>query len=52
MAVGLDALGYFDELMETSPERILAISDWMKLPIEALPVSTDHLKTLLAACLT
>ena len=49
-AVVLDAPGYYDELMEESPEKILAISDWMKLPIEALPVSLERLKGLLTAC--
>lgn len=48
-AVVLDALGYFDDSMENSPERILQISDWMKLPIEAAQVSLDRLKALLAA---
>ena len=46
-AVVLDAVGYFDQLIEDSPERILAISDWMKLPLEPLPVSLDRLKGLL-----
>jgi hypothetical protein len=48
-AVVLDALGYFDHLMAESPERILKISDWMKLPIEAAPISLDRLRRLLAA---
>jgi len=48
-AVVLDALGYFDELMRESPERILEISDWMKIPLEAAPVSLDRLKLLLVA---
>jgi len=47
-AIVLDALGYFDALMAESPERILEISDWMKLPIEAASVSLDRLKKLLA----
>jgi hypothetical protein len=48
-AVVLDALGYFDGLMEESPERILTISDWMKIPIESMPVSLERFKSLLAA---
>jgi len=48
-AVVLDALGYFDTLMAESPERILEISDWMKLPLEAAPVTLDRLRSLLAA---
>jgi len=46
-AVVLDALGYVDELMAGAPERILEISDAMKLPIEPAPVSLDRLKRLL-----
>jgi len=48
-AVVLDALGYFDELIAQTPERVLEISDWMKLPLEAAPVPLDRLKDLLAA---
>lgn len=48
-AIVLDALGYFDQLMADKPERILELSDWMKLPLEAAPVSLDRLKRLLAA---
>jgi hypothetical protein len=48
-AVVLDALGYFDEVMLQSPERILEISDWMKIPVEAAPVSLERLKLLLVA---
>jgi len=47
-AIVLDALGYFDKLMKASPERILQISDWMKLPIEAGTVSLKRFQTLLA----
>jgi len=48
-AVVLDALGSFDRLVEGSPERLLEISDWMKLPIESVRVSLDRLKSLLSA---
>ena len=48
-AVVLDALGYFEQLMVESPERILETSDWMKLPLEAASVSLDRFKSLLAA---
>ncbi len=51
-AVVLDGLGYFDELMRESPERILEISDWMKIPLEAVPVSLERLKLLLVAGLS
>jgi len=48
-AVVLDALSYFEQLMEESPERILEISDWMKIPVESVPVSLGRLKSLIAA---
>ena len=48
-AVVLDALGYVDKLIAESPERILTISDWMKLPIEAGAVSLERFQALLAA---
>ena len=47
-AVVLDALGYFDQLMAEAPDRILTISDWMKLPIESMPISLERLKSLIA----
>jgi len=47
-AVVLDALGYFDRLMAESPEQILKISDWMRLPIESAPISLERLKCLIA----
>jgi hypothetical protein len=47
-AVVLDALGYLDQLSAESPERVLEISDWMKLSLEAAPVPLDRLKELLA----
>ena len=46
-AVVLDALGYYDTLMEESPERILAISDWMKVPLEPVRIELGRLKELL-----
>ena len=50
-AVVLDALGYLDKLMAESPERVLTISDWMKLPIESAPISLERFKNLLVAAL-
>ena len=47
-AVVLDALGYVDELMAQSPERILEISDKMQLPIESYTISLGRLSCLLA----
>ena len=46
-AVVLDALGSFDRLMAENPEKVLRISDWMKIPLEAVPVTLDRLKALL-----
>ena len=47
-AVVLDGIGYFNSLMEESPEEILRISDWMNLPIESADISLDRFRTLLA----
>ena len=46
-AVVLDALGYFDKLMQESPEEILRISDWMNLPLESVEIPLDRFKKLL-----
>jgi len=51
-AVVLDALGYFDKFMSESPERLLRISDWMRLPVESVNVSLDRLKGLLVGSMT
>jgi len=50
-AVVLDAVGYFNQFMIDSPERILQISDMMNLPLESYPASLDRLKELLVAAL-
>jgi len=47
-AIVLDALGYADQLMAGSPERILEISDKMQLPIESSAISLERLNRLLA----
>jgi len=47
-AVVLDPLGYYDEILEKDPEKILGISDWMKIPLEAHPVGLDRLVQLLS----
>jgi hypothetical protein len=49
-AIVLDGVGYFDELAEKDPERILQLSDWMGIPIEPFPISLDRLKGLLSDC--
>ena len=51
-AVVLDAIGYFDRLMADSPERILQISDWMKLPIEPVTVSLERFESLVASAVS
>lgn len=47
-AVMLDAVGYFDEMMEKNPEEILEFSDWMGIPVEPCPVTLDRLLGLLS----
>lgn len=46
----LDAVGYFDELSRSDPERILRIFDWTRMPLEAHKVSLRRLKGLLGQC--
>jgi len=46
-AIMLDAIGYYDKVMENEPEKILEFSDWMGIPIQAYKVSLDRLKSLL-----
>lgn len=46
-AVVLDALGYFDRTSVEEPEKLLRVSDWMKLPLEACKVSLARLAGLL-----
>jgi hypothetical protein len=46
-AIMLDAIGYYDKVMENELEKILEFSDWMGIPIQAYKVSLDRLKSLL-----
>jgi len=46
-AIMLDAIGYYDRVMENKPEKILEFSDWMGIPIEAHRITLDRLKGLL-----
>lgn len=46
-AIVLDALGYYDKLMEEDPMKILEYSDWMHLGVEASPVTLERFKGLL-----
>jgi len=47
-AVMLDAIGFFDEMMQNNPEEILEFSDWMGIPMEPYPVTLDRLLGLLS----
>ena len=46
----LDAVGYFDDLSRSDPEKILRICDWAKLPLEAHAISLRRLAGLLRQC--
>jgi hypothetical protein len=48
-AIMLDAVGFFGQVMEDNPEKILEFSDWMGIPIESHRVSLDRFKGLLIA---
>jgi len=48
----LDAVGIFDEYSQSSPEKILEFSDWMKCEIEPYKISLDRLKNLLLECIS
>jgi len=47
VAIVLDAIGYYDKLMEEDPMKILEYSDWMHLGVEAYHVTLDRFKGLL-----
>ncbi len=47
VAIVLDAIGYYDKLMEEDPMKILEYSDWMHLGVEAYRVTLERLKGLL-----
>lgn len=46
-AIMLDAVGYYNQLVENHPEEILEFSDWMGIPLQAHTTSLDRLKSLL-----
>jgi hypothetical protein len=48
-AIMLDAVGYYDEVMENEPEKILEFSDWMGIPIEPYRITLNRLRGLLLA---
>jgi hypothetical protein len=43
----LDAIGYYDKVMENEPEKILEFSDWMGIPIEPHRTNLHRLRALL-----
>jgi hypothetical protein len=47
-AMMLDAVGFFDEKMQSKPEEILEFSDWMGIPMMAYPVTLDRLLGLIS----
>ncbi len=50
-AIIVDSLGFFDRLMEEDPERILEMSDWMGIPLDARAITLDRFRELLLASL-
>jgi hypothetical protein len=48
-AIMLDAIGYYDKVMESDPEKILEFSDWMGIPIEPHRITLNRLRDLLLA---
>jgi len=47
-AIMLDAVGYYDEIVQNDPEKLLEFSDWMGIPLEPYPVTLDRLLALLS----
>jgi hypothetical protein len=47
-AIMLDAIGFFDGVMQNKPEEILEFSDWMGIPITPCPVTLDRFMRLLS----
>jgi hypothetical protein len=46
-AIMLDAIGYYDEIAQSAPEKLLELSDWMGIPIEPYRITLERLKKLL-----
>ena len=46
-ALMLDAIAYYDRVMENEPEKILEFSDWMGIPIEPYRITLNRLRNLL-----
>jgi hypothetical protein len=49
-ALVLDAVDYYDRLLEESPEKLTELSDWMKISIMPKKISLNRLKALLVDC--
>ena len=47
-AIMLDGVGYYDEIAQNDPEKLLELSDWMGIPSEPYHVSLDRLLGLLS----
>ena len=47
-AIMLDAIGYYNEIMKSEPEKILDFSDWMGIPLEPYAITLDRLAGLLS----
>jgi Protein of unknown function (DUF1638) len=47
-AIMLDGIGYYDEIMQSDPEKILEFSDWMGIPMESHPIALDRFSKLLS----
>jgi hypothetical protein len=43
----LDAVGYYDEIAQNESEKLLELSDWMRVPLEPYEVSLERPKSLL-----
>ena len=46
-AIMLDAVSYYDQIAENSPEELLEFSDWMGIPLEPYTVTPERLISLL-----
>ena len=47
-AIMLDAIGYYNEIAQSNPEKILEFSDWMGIPLEPYKITLDRLIKLLS----
>ena len=46
-AIVLDGIGFVENYMAEKPEEFLEYSDWMGIPIQALPIALDRFKSLI-----